>query len=178
MKLQLLFTRFGHATSLSDGLLAALGLGSHGGSARGGTLGAGDQRSVDMGDNTTTSDGGLDEGVKLLVSADSQQQVSGGDSLHLQVLAGVTGQLQNLSGQVLQDSRSVYSGGSTDSLRRVHAHLQESVDTTNRELQTSSGRSRLGGSLRGGLATLATLTTLTTLAALTTFASNNIHFDK
>ena len=64
---------------------------------------------MDVGDDTTASDGGLDEGVELFISSDGELQVSGGDSLHLQVLAGVSSELKNLSGQVLEDSCCVDS---------------------------------------------------------------------
>ena len=58
---------------------------------------------MDVGDHTTASDGGLDEGVQLLVTADGEQQVTGGDSLHLKILASITGKLEHLSSQVLED---------------------------------------------------------------------------
>jgi hypothetical protein len=45
---------------------------------------------VDVGDHTTTGDGGLDEGVKLLVTTDSELQMAGSYALDLEVLAGVT----------------------------------------------------------------------------------------
>ena len=39
---------------------------------------------------TTTSNGGLDEGIQLLVSTDGQLQVTGGDTFYLLILTGVT----------------------------------------------------------------------------------------
>ena len=42
-----------------------------------------DERLVDVGDHTTTSDGRLDEGVELLVTADGELEVAGGDALDL-----------------------------------------------------------------------------------------------
>lgn len=77
-------------------------------------VGLNDQGLVDVRDHTTTSDGGLDKRVKLLVTADSQLQVAGSYSLHLEVLAGVTSEFQDLSGQVLQNGSRVDSGCSTD----------------------------------------------------------------
>ena len=72
-----------------------------------------DERLVDVGDDSTASDGGLDQSVQLLVSPDGELEMSGGDSLHLQVLTGVTGQLEDLSSEVLQDGGAVDgSGGS------------------------------------------------------------------
>ena len=42
-----------------------------------------DERLVDVGDHTTTGDGGLDQGVELLVTADGELEVAGGDALDL-----------------------------------------------------------------------------------------------
>ena len=56
-------------------LLAALGL-----------VALVDERLVDVGDDTTTGDGGLDKGVKLLISTDGKLQVPGRDTLDLKVL--------------------------------------------------------------------------------------------
>ena len=51
---------------------------------------------MDVGNDAAAGDGGLDEGVQLLVSADGELQMAGGDTLDLQVLGGVAGQLENL----------------------------------------------------------------------------------
>lgn len=45
---------------------------------------------VNVGQDTTTSDGGADEQIELLVATDSQLQVTGGDTLHTQVLRGIS----------------------------------------------------------------------------------------
>ena len=89
-----------------------------------------------MRDHTTTSDGGLDQSVELFVTADSKLQVTGSYSLHLEILASVSSELQNLSGQVLEDSSSVDGAGSTDAAVRADSALQESVDSSDRELRT------------------------------------------
>ncbi len=62
---------------------------------------------MDVRNHTTASDGGLDQSVKFLVAADSQLQVTGSYSLHLKVLACVASELENLSGEVLEDGSSV-----------------------------------------------------------------------
>ena len=55
--------------------------------------------------------------------------MSGGDSLHLQVLGGVASQLEDLSSEVLQDSRAVdCSGGSNTSSGEASA-LQMTMDS-------------------------------------------------
>ena len=51
---------------------------------------------MDVGNDAAAGDGGLDEGVQLLVSADGELEMAGSDTLHLQVLGGVAGQLENL----------------------------------------------------------------------------------
>ena len=59
---------------------------------------------MDVRDDTTTGDGGLDEGVELLVSSNGELQVTRCDTLHFKILAGVPGQFENLGREVLQDS--------------------------------------------------------------------------
>jgi hypothetical protein len=59
------------------------------------------QRAVDVRDDTAAGDRGLDERVQLLVTANGELQVAGGDALHLQILRGVAGQLEHLGGEVL-----------------------------------------------------------------------------
>lgn len=56
-----------------------------------------DQRLVDMRNDTSASDGRLDQTVQLLVTPDGQLQVTRRDTLHLQILGRVTGQLENLT---------------------------------------------------------------------------------
>jgi len=60
-----------------------------------------DEGLVDVGDDTTARDGGLDQRVQLLVTADGQLKMSGGDPLDLEILGSVAGQLQHLGSQVL-----------------------------------------------------------------------------
>jgi hypothetical protein len=65
-----------------------------------------DQGPVDVRDHTSTSNGTLDEGIQLFISTDGQLKMARGDTLHLQILAGVPS-LQDLSSSVLRDSRKV-----------------------------------------------------------------------
>lgn len=89
---------------------------------------------MDVGDHTTSSDGGFDEGVQLLVATDSELQVAGRDALDLEVFAGVTCQLKDLSGEVLKDSCRVDSGRGANAAARIDSRLQDSVDPANGEL--------------------------------------------
>ena len=89
---------------------------------------------MDVWDDTTTSDGGLDEGIKFFISSDCQLQVSWCNSLNLQVLGSVTSEFQNLSSQVLENSSTVDSGCGTNSAVGTDSALQESVDSSHGEL--------------------------------------------
>ena len=51
---------------------------------------------MNVGNDSTSGDGGLDEGVELLVSSDGQLQMAGGDTLHFQIFASVACQLKHL----------------------------------------------------------------------------------
>ena len=51
---------------------------------------------VDVRDHTAARDGGLDQRVQLLITADGELKVARSDALHLEVLAGVAGKLEDL----------------------------------------------------------------------------------
>ena len=51
-----------------------------------GLRGLHDESLVDVRDDTAASNGGLDEGVELFVTADRKLQVTGSDALDLKVL--------------------------------------------------------------------------------------------
>lgn len=97
---------------------------------------------MDVGDNTSTSNGGLDERVKFLVTADRQLQVAGGDALNLQVLACISSQLKHLSGEVLEDCCGVDRRSRADTAVGAHSALQESVNSSDRELNAKLGKLR------------------------------------
>lgn len=63
-----------------------------------------DECLVDVGDNTTTSDSCLNKRVELFITTDGQLQVARSDAFDLEVLAGVTGQFENLGCEVFEDS--------------------------------------------------------------------------
>lgn len=97
-------------------------------------VGLNDQGLVNVRDHTTSSNGSLDQSVQLFVTADSQLQMTRSYSLHLKVLASIACKFQDLSGQVLEDGSSVDGGCSADAAVRANSALQESVDSSNREL--------------------------------------------
>ena len=98
-------------------------------------MGLDDESLVDVRDDTTAGDSRLDEGVELLVTSDGEQQVSRRDSLDLKILGGVAGKLEDLGGEVLKDGSTVDGRGGTDSAVGAHSALQESVDSSDGELQ-------------------------------------------
>ena len=118
---------------------------------------------MNIGQHTTAGDGHTAEQfVELLVVADGELHVSGDNTASLVVTSGVTGELENLSSEVLEDSGEVYRGG-TSHTSRVATFPKETRDTTDGELKSGTGRSR------GGLATL-----LASASFTFTFSSHNI----
>ena len=99
----------------------------------------GEKDSLDVGEDTTLSDGDSREKlVQLLVIADGELQVTGDDSGLLVVTGGIASQLEDLSSEVLEDGSQVDRGTSTNALSVV-ALAEEPVDTANGELETSPG---------------------------------------
>ena len=103
----------------------------------------GEKDSLDVGKDTTLSDGdSREELVQFLVITDGELEMSWDDSGLLVVTGGVTSQLEDLSSEVLEDGSQVDGSTSTDSLGVVSL-AKESVNTTNRELKTSTAGSAL-----------------------------------
>ena len=78
---------------------------------------------VDVGDNTTTGDGGLDQVVQFFVTANGELQVAGSNALNFKVFASVTSQFKHLSSEVLKDGSRVDSGCSTDATASIDSRL-------------------------------------------------------
>ena len=115
------------------GLLLSLGLGLLG--LLGGGLG--DKDGVDVGEDTALGDGDTaKELVELLVVADGELDVAGDDAGLLVVAGGVSGELEDLSGQVLEDGSEVHGGTSSDA-GSVLALLEVAAHTSDGELETS-----------------------------------------
>ena len=114
----------------------------------------GEENCVDVGENSTLGDGdSCQQLVELLVVADGQLKVAGIDPLLLVVTGSVSGQLKDLSGQVLHD-RGHVDGGSRSYSLGVVSLAEETVNATDWELEPSSARSTLG--LGAALATFTT----------------------
>ena len=127
---------------------------------------AGQQRLLNLGHNTTLRDNHITQKlVQLLIVADGELQVTRDDTLLLVIARSVTGQLENLSSEVFEDSGEVDGCAGTDT-SGVVAVLEETVDTTDGELETGllRARLRLAGCVAGGC--LAGLARLSALARL------------
>jgi len=89
---------------------------------------------VDVRNDSTASNGSLDEGVELFVSSNGELQVTRRDTLHLQILGGVASQLQHLCCEVLEDGSAVDCGSGSHAPMGGGAVLEVPVDTPHREL--------------------------------------------
>ena len=79
------------------------------------------------------------EKEKRMEHTDSELQVTGDDTGLLVVASGVTGQLEDLSGEVLENGGEVDRSTGTNTLSVV-ALAQETVNTTDGEGETGLGR--------------------------------------
>ena len=86
---------------------------------------------MDVGQHTSAGDGDSSQQlVELLVVSDGQLNVAGSDTGTLVVASGVSGQLENLSGEVLQDGgqvdwRAASNASSIATLAEETGHLQQ-----------------------------------------------------
>jgi hypothetical protein len=77
----------------------------------------GEKDSVDVGEDTTLSDGDTgQELAQLLVIADSELNVTGDDTGLLVVASGIASQFEDLSGEVLKDGSQVNGSTSADTV--------------------------------------------------------------
>ena len=114
----------------------------------------GQKHRLDVRKNTALRDGDtLQQLVQLLVIADGELQMARVDAGLLVVAGSVTSEFQNLSCQVLHDSREVDWSAGTNSFRVV-AFAEHSVDSADWKLQSSARASALGLGL--GFASFAT----------------------
>ena len=100
---------------------------------------SGEEESVDVGEDTTSSNGSVGHKlVELLIVSDGELDVSGHNSGLLVVLSGVSSELENLSGEVLKNCSEVHGGTSTDALCETTS-LKETGNSADWELETSLG---------------------------------------
>ena len=77
-----------------------------------------------------------------VLPAASDLDVSGGDARALVVACGVSGQLEDLGGEVFKDGREVDGGAASDA-GSVASLAEETRDASHGELQAGAGRARL-----------------------------------
>ena len=107
----------------------------------------GEEDGLDVGQDTSLGDGDTgQELVQLLVVTDGELKVTGDDPGLLVVTGSVTSQLEDLSCQILHHCSHVHWGSSSNALSIVSL-AEQTVDTSDRELETSTARPRLGLSL-------------------------------
>lgn len=78
-----------------------------------------------MGQHTTESDGGADEGVELLVATDGELKMTRSYTLDLEIFGSITREFQNFSGKVLEHSGDVdgsYVASEWVRLKKVDRH--------------------------------------------------------
>ena len=93
---------------------------------------------MDVWEDSTGSDGGVShESGEFLVVSDSKLDVSWDDSGSLVVSGGVTGELEDLSGEVFEDSSEIDWGSSSNSLC-VSSLSEVSGDSSDWELKSGS----------------------------------------
>ena len=107
---------------------------------------------MDVGEDTTGGNGGTTHKlVELIVVSDGHLDVSGDDSGSLEILSGVSGELEDLSGEVLKDGGEV-DGGAGAHAGGILALAEVAADTADGELQAGLGAA--AGGLLGAAATL------------------------
>ena len=96
---------------------------------------------MDVGENTTGSNSGTTHKfVELIVVSDGHLDVSGDDSGSLEILSGVSGELEDLSCEVLKDGGKIDWGTGSNSLG-VSSLSKVSGDSSYWELESGSGGS-------------------------------------
>ena len=97
---------------------------------------------MDVWEDTTLGNSSVGEEVgELLIISDGEEDESWGNSLSSVVFGGVSGELKDLSAEVLEDRGHVDRGTASDALG-VAALLQVAGHTADRELQSGLGRAR------------------------------------
>ena len=102
---------------------------------------------MNVGEDTTLGDGDVPKKlVQLLIVADGELQVAGDDTRLLVVAGGVASQLEDFGSEVLENGGQVDGSTGTDTLSVV-ALAEKTVDTANRERETSLGRTAIEAEL-------------------------------
>ena len=99
----------------------------------------GQQHGMNVGKDTTTSDGDATEQlVQLLVVLDGKSKVTGHDTSLLVIPSGIAGELQDLGAEVLEDGGEVDGSAGTHA-GGVFALTEVTADTADGELKSGLG---------------------------------------
>ena len=98
---------------------------------------------MNVGDDSSTGDGGFDEAVKFFVTTNGKLKMAGRNALDFEILGGVAGKLKNFSGEVLHDGSRVDCCRGTNTLSFGRSEFQETVNSSNWKLKTSTRATRL-----------------------------------
>merc|ERR1712037_826349 len=104
----------------------------------------GQKNSLDVGEHTTLGNGDArQELVQLLVIPDGELQVPGDDPGLLVVTGSIASQLEDLSSEVLHNGSQV-DGSSSTNTGSIVSLAEQTVNTSNGELESSPAGPRLG----------------------------------
>ena len=101
-----------------------------------------DQRLVDVGDNSSSCDGRLDQCVQLLVSADGKLKMAGSNPLHSKIPGRVPSKLQHLSAEVLADRSHVDGRSGAYTAMSSNPGLEMAMNSSDGKLQQESAKSK------------------------------------
>jgi hypothetical protein len=93
-----------------------------------------DQRKMNVRKHTSARNCGFNESVEFIIRTDGKQQVAGIDAFNVHIFGSITGKLQQLSGQILQNGGTVNSGSGSDTTSRMGTILQKTMDPSDGEL--------------------------------------------
>jgi hypothetical protein len=89
---------------------------------------------VDVRQNTTEGNRGVNESIKFLVASDGELQVSRSNAFDLKILGGISCQFEDFGGQVFQHCCDVDGGFGADAHLVLGLRLEETLHTTTGEL--------------------------------------------
>lgn len=96
----------------------------------------GNEIAMDVRDNTTSGDGGLDERIEFLVSTNCKLQMAGCDSLHFEILGGIACKFEHFGTQIFENGCAIHGGSRGHTAVCSNSGLEMAMETSDRELQS------------------------------------------
>jgi len=93
--------------------------------------------------NTSKGDGGTDQGIEFFVTPDGELEMAGSDALDLEILGGVSCKLEDFGSQIFEDCSHIDGSLGPNAHLVLGIVLEETLDTTAGELETSLAGVRL-----------------------------------